>query len=85
MHLRRLTTSPVIGLDGIKLADHVTLSPSGNLHEYISRFNPLEIVRDLRSGVFGPSGYFADLCALLNLQQQFLDCYNEMENYTINV
>lgn len=69
---------------GIGLMDHMNLSPTGHPNKFILRFDSYAVVRDLRRGVLGPSGYFSDLCRSPDLQQKFLTCYNEMENYTVD-
>ncbi len=70
---------------GINLKDHVTLSPTGTPNEFMVRFDSYAVIRDLRRGVLGPSGYFSDLCTSPDPQQKCLACYNEMENYTVDV
>lgn len=69
---------------GIQLKDHVTLSATGKPNEFMVRFDSYAVVCDLRQGVFGRTGYLADLCASRDLQQRYLTCFNEMENYTVN-
>jgi hypothetical protein len=69
---------------GVDLTDHVKLSPTGAPNEFVLRFDSYAVVRDLRRGVLGPSGYLFDLCASPDLQQKFLKCYNEMENYKVD-
>ena len=70
---------------GINLQDHMKLTPTTSLNQFILRVDLYVVVFDLRRGIFGASGYLADLCASPELQQKFLDCYNEMENYTVDV
>lgn len=69
---------------GTDLTDHVRLSPTGEPNEFILRFDSYAVIRDLRRGVLGPSGYFSDLCGSPDLQQKFLKCYNEMDNYSVD-
>ena len=70
---------------GTDLQDHMKLTPTGVPSEFILRFDSLAVVCDLRRGVLGPSGYWSDLCASLDLQAKYLDCFNEMENYQVDV
>ncbi len=70
---------------GINLQNHLKLDPTGAPNEFAIRFDSYAIVRDLRIGVFGSSGYLQDLSASQDLQQKFLACFNEMETYTVDV
>lgn len=70
---------------GTDLRDHMKLTSTGNPNEYILRFDLHAVVSDLRRGILGTPGYLADLCGFPDLQQKFLDCYYEMENYTVNL
>lgn len=69
---------------GINLADHMTLSPTGTPNEFLVRFDSYAVVRDLRKGVFGPTGYYSELCRSADLQRNYVACYNEMENYSVD-
>lgn len=75
----------IIWETGINLQDHMKLTPTTNPNEFILRFDSNTVVSDLRCGILSASGYLADLCTSPDLQQKFLCCHNEMENYTINV
>jgi hypothetical protein len=66
-------------------AAHMRLIPTGMPNERILCFDSYTIVADLHRGVFGPSGYFHDLCTTPDFQQRFLDCQKEMENYPVDV
>lgn len=70
---------------GINLKSHLKLDPGSTPGEFWLRFDCDVMVRDLHTAVLGRSGYFHDLCASPELQRKFLDCFNEMENYTIDV
>jgi hypothetical protein len=70
---------------GTDLQDHMKLTPTGNPNESILRFDLHAVVSDLRCGILGASGYLADLCASPDLQKKFLGCYNEMENYSVDI
>jgi hypothetical protein len=61
------------------------LAPTDNHNVSILRFDLHAVISDLRRGILGPSGYLADLCVSRELQRKFLKCYNEMENYTVNI
>ncbi len=69
---------------GLNLQDHMKLAPTGNPNDLVLRFDLHVVVSDLRRGILDPAGYLADLCASLDLQRKFVDCYNEMENYTVD-
>lgn len=71
---------------GIGGSQHMRLQPTGNTDEYVLYFDCNEFLRDLEEGVFGPAAYFT---ALLrnegDLQQNYIHCYDEMEQYPIDL
>ena len=48
-------------------------------------FSPAAFVRDLREGVFGPSGFFDDLRTDATLQANYEQCWKELETYELKV
>ncbi len=70
---------------GVDLPNHMALISVAAAHEFELQFDCYAIGRDLRRGVFGPSGYLNDLINSTDLQCKFVDCYNEMESYTIKL
>jgi hypothetical protein len=70
---------------GVGLPSHMKLRLIAAPNEYELQFDCYAICRDLRAGVLGVSGYLADLRNGPDLQRKFISCFNEMENYTINL
>lgn len=70
---------------GINLPNHMILTLIAKPGDYELQFDCYAIVRDLRTGVLGPSGYLSDLGGSTDLQSRFVDCFNEMENYTTHL
>jgi len=70
---------------GTNLVNHMILVQTGVPNQFLLEFNPSTLVFDLREGVFGPCGYFTDLQTSIDLQDKYLKCLSEMENYTIKI
>ena len=70
---------------GVNLPSHMVLTQVTAPNEYELQFDCYAIGRDLRAGVLGASGYLTDLRNNTNLQRKFVDCFNEMETYTIDL
>ncbi|MCI0563521.1 MAG: hypothetical protein MN733_34025, partial [Nitrososphaera sp.] len=70
---------------GVNLPSHMTLTSIAAPDDYELQFDCYAIGRDLRAGVLGPTGYLTDLRGSTDLQGKFVDCFNEMESYTIEL
>ncbi len=70
---------------GTGVPHHMRLQPTDKADEFVLDFDCKVFVRDLDEGVFGPAGYFTAL--LRNepgLQQNYIYCFDEMEQYKID-
>lgn len=53
---------------------------------FVLHFSPFVFVRDLREGIFGPTGYFRDLqSGSDDLQSKYRTCLTEFESYEITI
>lgn len=70
---------------GIGVSPHMRLQqPDDKKEEYVLGFDFNVFIRDLDEGVFGPRGYFTALANELDLQANYVKCFNEMEQYEID-
>lgn len=63
---------------------HMQLTATGTGVSML-HFCPFEFLRDMREGVFGPSGYFFELLGEASLQQNYRACGIELESYEIEI
>jgi hypothetical protein len=70
---------------GIGVRNHMRLENAGEADHYVLGFDCHEFARDLEEGVFGPNGYFADLRKKAALQQKYIDCAKELDEYEIDL
>ena len=65
--------------------NHMTLVKTDDPKKFKLHFSPLTFVKDLREGVFGPTGYFRDIQSDVDLQDKYRRCYSEYKNYKITI
>ncbi|MBI3800555.1 MAG: hypothetical protein HY268_26710 [Deltaproteobacteria bacterium] len=69
---------------GTGLEHHMELAPLEG-QEFCLDLDPLTFVGDLRTGIFGPSGYFQELRGYADLQAKYLTCLCELESYRVKL
>lgn len=70
---------------GISHENHVSLVGTNDPRVFKLHFSPLAFVKDLREGIFGPSGYYRDIQGNLDIQEKYKTCFSEYEDYKITI
>jgi hypothetical protein len=70
---------------GTSQENHMRLVNTDDPTKFMLHFSPFVFVRDLREGIFGPTGYFRDLQGDSDLQSKYRTCLTEFESYEITI